>query len=120
MKKIEEKLLESFLKRKEFCRTFDKISVDDETKSIFYYNYGCLVFANKNQNQENEKICFCLPSYDGLLSNTTKSRVNAFLSIFSLQVKQKSYEYFCNDKKIKLDTSYTIIQKDGKYDFILS
>lgn len=53
----------------------------------------------------------------GCLSNTTKGRVNAFLSTYFLQIKQKNYKYFCNNQEIKLDTVYFIDKNDndGKY-----
>ena len=58
MRKIEQKLLKSFMERKEFHQGFDKISVDKETKIIYYYNYGRLVFANSYQEDIKEKMCY--------------------------------------------------------------
>lgn len=119
MRKIEQKLLECFQNRNSFNQGIDKINVDLETKSTFYYNYGSLVFAKitGETKETKETIYFCLPSYKKCLSNTTKSRVNAFLSVYSLQIRQKNYKYFCNNQEIKLDTVYFIKKNDndGKY-----
>lgn len=116
MRKIEQKLLECFKKRNEFNQSIDKISVDSETRATFYYNYGSLVFAKNLTSEGEEIIYFCLPSFNGYLSSTTKSRVNTFLNEYGLIVQQKNYKYFCNDKEIELDKIYFIIKDDkGNY-----
>lgn len=116
MRKIEQKLLERFKQRKNVNSEIDTINVEVETKSIYYYNYGCLVFA-KIIDENKETIYFCLASYKGRLSFTTKSRINAFLSLYDLHINQRNYKYFCNNQEIKLDTVYSIGQNDndGKY-----
>ena len=116
MKKIEQTLLSMFRSRNNFKYGVDKISVDDETKSIFYYNYGYLVFAKTIKADNKEIVYFCLPSFDRYLSNTTKSRVNTFLYEYGFCIQQKNYKYFCNDIDVKLDTIYFINKNDdGKY-----
>lgn len=116
MRKIEQKLLKCFRKQKNFNSEIDTISVETETESIYYYNYGCLVFA-KIIDENKETIYFRLPPYKGLLSFTTKSRINAFLSTYDLRINQRNYKYFCNNQEIKLDTVYSIGKNDndGKY-----
>lgn len=119
MKKIEQKLLECFKQRKNFNSAIDKIEVDDFVpKSINYYNYDCFVYSEQTKDANEKTISFCLPSFDGYLSNTTKSRVNIFISEYGFKVLQKNYKYFCNNKEVKLDKIYFIHKReDGKYYF---
>lgn len=116
MRKIEQTLLSKFRCRNNYQHGADKISVDSETKSTFYYHYESLVFAKIFITDSKEVVYFCLPSFEGVLSSTTKSRINIFLLEYDLQIKQKNYKYFCNDIEIKLDKIYFINKNDdGKY-----
>lgn len=119
MKKIEQKLLECFQKRKELKQGADKISIDLETKSTFYYHYECLVFAKIINADDKEIVYFCLPSFEGVLSHTTKSRINTFLSEYGLKVQSKNYKYFCSGTEVKLDTIY-FINKDDKEKYFIN
>lgn len=94
MRKIEQKLLESFKKRNNFNSGIDRIEVDALVpKSINYYNYDCFVYSEQTKEYNEKIISFRLPSFDGGLSNTTKSRINAFLMEYDLQIKQKTINY---------------------------
>lgn len=119
MRKIEQKLLECFKQQKNFNSLIDKIKVDDKgTKSIYYYNYGWFVYSEQTKEDGTKDAYFCLPSFDGYLSQTTKSRVNTFLNEYGLKVTQKNYKYFCNEVEVKLDKIYFIHKKeDEKYYF---
>lgn len=121
MRKIEQKLLAMFNSNLSYQTKTDRIIVDSCTNTrnytaCNYYNYDSLVFSKRTNINGGKIIYFCLPSFDGYLSNTTKSRVNTFLSEYDLKVTQKNYKYFCNDTELKLDTSYFINKDDkGKY-----
>lgn len=119
MRKIEEKLLKCVKNRNEYFRGIDRIKVNNKgTKQICYYNYGWIVYSEQIKENGEKLAYFCLPSFDGYLSHTTKSRVNTFLSEYGLKVQQKNYKYFCNDIEVKLNKIYFIHKKeDEKYYF---